>query len=146
MHRLVDDLRSMDTEDSHWPPSSLLDEVASAYEMTDDVNPAAPFLRIEDGTNLFLELLRQGPTDEILFQLTGCKRYLVDIDFDRVVGVELIAHPGAIRDPEQIIGIYRNSNLQQVAQIEYHGTSLLYALEAFPQLQNLLPQNARIIE
>lgn len=139
LRRLVDDLRSMDTEDSQ-----LLEEVSSAYETVDDVNPAAPFLQIKSGASLFLELLQQGPTDELLFQLTGCRRYLVDIDFDRVVGVELVSHPDAIRSPEQITSIYRNAELQKVAQIEYHGTSLQYALEAFPQLQNLLPQNARI--
>jgi hypothetical protein len=137
LRRLVDDLQSMGTED----PEQLLEEVAMAYEAAGDVNPSNPFLRIANGAALFMRFLQEGPTDDILFQLSGCKRYLTDIDFDRVVEVELVAQPDNLRSEDQITSIYRNDELQKVAQVEYHGTSLQYALEAFPQLQQYLPEN-----
>jgi hypothetical protein len=139
LRRLVDDLQNMGTED----PEQLLEEVTSAYETVDDVNPVNPFLRIENGAALFMRFLQEGPTDNILFQLSGCKRYLTDIDFDRVVEVELVAQPDNLRSEDQITSIYRNDELQKVAQVEYHGTSLQYALEAFPQLQQYLPKSVR---
>lgn len=138
LQRLAEDLRSIGTED----PESILEEVNSAYETLDgDVNPATPFLRITNGPTLFLEMIDHGPTTEILFQLTGCKRYLTDIDFDRIVEVELIKQPDHLRSPDQITSIYLNPDLQKVARIEYHGTSLAHTLEAFPALRTYLPKD-----
>lgn len=136
LQRLVEDLRG--TGD----PERILEEVNSAYESLDeDVNPAAPFLGLKSGPALFLKMLDQGPTNEILFQLTGCKRYLTDIDFDQIVEVELIRQPDHLRSPDQVTSVYLNPDLQKVAQIEYHGTSLAHALEAFPALRDYLPKD-----